>query len=50
MHPLDTAGPDVAGTTTRTGTPWMRGSGSPFIAQASSTTPEQAFGSGTELP
>ncbi|CKN76376.1 Uncharacterised protein [Mycobacterium tuberculosis] len=38
------------GTTTRTGPPWARGSGSEFICQASRTSGDSALLSGIELP
>jgi hypothetical protein len=38
------------GTTTRTGPPWMRGSGSEFISQASNTSSDMALPRGMELP
>jgi len=48
--PLDAARPDVSRTTTRTGPPWTRGSGSEFISQASTTSRDMALGNGIELP
>ena len=38
------------GTTTRTGPPWTRGSGSEFICHASRTSRDIALVSGMELP
>ena len=42
--------PMYPGTTTRTGPPWARGSGSEFICQASSTSSDSALCNGMELP